>query len=69
MRMSGASGLNLRHCTAGSRRTPPEPRLVSYFLLTGLQHDFVLLVDHRKAGLWLPTGGRVEPREDGSGAR
>lgn len=41
----------------------PDPHLVSYFLLTDLQHDAVLLVDHRKAGLWLPTGGHVEPGE------
>lgn len=41
----------------------PDPHLVSYFLLTDLRHDAVLLVDHRKAGLWLPTGGHVEPGE------
>jgi 8-oxo-dGTP diphosphatase len=41
----------------------PSPHLVSYFLLTDLGQGSVLLVDHRKAGLWLPTGGHVEPGE------
>jgi len=46
----------IRPCT-------PDPHLVSYFLLTDHQHDIVLLADHRKAGLWLPTGGHVEAGE------
>jgi 8-oxo-dGTP pyrophosphatase MutT (NUDIX family) len=41
----------------------PSPHLVSYFLLIDHDHGDVLLVDHRKAGLWLPTGGHVEPGE------
>jgi 8-oxo-dGTP diphosphatase len=41
----------------------PSPHLVSYFLLTDHDSGDVLLVDHRKAGLWLPTGGHVEPGE------
>jgi 8-oxo-dGTP diphosphatase len=41
----------------------PAPHLVSYFLLIDHQQGTVLLVDHRKAGLWLPTGGHVEPGE------
>lgn len=41
----------------------PDPHLVSYFLLADHQQDAVLLVDHRKAGLWLPAGGHVEPGE------
>jgi 8-oxo-dGTP pyrophosphatase MutT (NUDIX family) len=41
--------------------TPPK-HLVSYFALVA--DDHVLLVDHRNAGLWLPTGGHVEPDED-----
>jgi len=41
----------------------PDPHLVSYFLLTDDQQDTFLLVDHRLAGLWLPTGGHVEPGE------
>lgn len=34
----------------------PDPRLVSYFLLADHEQGSVLLVDHRQAGLWLPTG-------------
>jgi len=41
--------------------TPPR-HLVAYFAV--LDGDHVLLVDHRNAGLWLPTGGHVEPGED-----
>jgi 8-oxo-dGTP diphosphatase len=41
----------------------PSPHLVSYFLVTDCCLGSVLLVDHRKAGLWLPTGGHVEPGE------
>ncbi|WP_299373775.1 NUDIX hydrolase [uncultured Tateyamaria sp.] len=40
--------------------TPPK-HLVSYFLL--VDGDHVLLVDHIKSGLWLPSGGHVEPGE------
>lgn len=41
----------------------PSPHLVSYFLLIDHDQGKVLLVDHRKAGLWLPSGGHVEPGE------
>jgi 8-oxo-dGTP diphosphatase len=41
----------------------PSPHLVSYFLLIDHGQGNVLLVDHRKAGLWLPAGGHVEPGE------
>jgi 8-oxo-dGTP diphosphatase len=41
----------------------PSPHLVSYFLLIDHDEGRVLLVDHRKAGLWLPSGGHVEPGE------
>jgi 8-oxo-dGTP pyrophosphatase MutT (NUDIX family) len=41
--------------------TPPK-HLVSYFALVDDGH--ILLVDHRDAGLWLPSGGHVEPGED-----
>jgi 8-oxo-dGTP diphosphatase len=34
----------------------PSPHLVSYFLLIDHDGDGVLLVDHLKAGLWLPSG-------------
>ena len=40
--------------------TPPK-HLVSYFVLVDAEH--LLLVDHIQAGLWLPSGGHVEPGE------
>jgi 8-oxo-dGTP diphosphatase len=40
--------------------TPPK-HLVSYFAV--VDGDNVLLVDHRNAQLWLPTGGHVETGE------
>jgi 8-oxo-dGTP diphosphatase len=40
--------------------TPPK-HLVSYFAI--VDNDHILLVDHKNAGLWLPTGGHVEPGE------
>jgi 8-oxo-dGTP diphosphatase len=42
----------------------PSPHLVVYFLLVDRAAGRVLLCDHRLAGLWLPTGGHVEPGED-----
>ncbi|MEZ5247633.1 MAG: NUDIX domain-containing protein [Acidimicrobiales bacterium] len=42
--------------------TPPM-HLVSYAVVIDPGTDRVLLVDHRLAGLWLPTGGHVEPGE------
>jgi 8-oxo-dGTP diphosphatase len=41
----------------------PSPHLVSYFLLVDRAAESVLLCDHRLSGLWLPTGGHVEPGE------
>lgn len=41
----------------------PTPHLVSYFLLLDRATNAVLLCDHRLSGLWLPTGGHVEPGE------
>ncbi|HEY6494419.1 MAG TPA: NUDIX domain-containing protein [Trebonia sp.] len=41
----------------------PSPHLVSYFLLVDQPASSVLLCDHRLSGLWLPTGGHVEPGE------
>lgn len=45
--------------------TPPEPpkHLVSYFLLWNVDSQQVLLGHHRKSGLWLPSGGHVDPGE------
>lgn len=42
----------------------PDPHLVSYFLLIDQATNKILLVDHRKANLWLPAGGHVELNED-----
>jgi 8-oxo-dGTP diphosphatase len=39
----------------------PPKHLVSYFAVVDAEH--ILLVDHRQARLWLPTGGHVEPGE------
>ena len=41
----------------------PSPHLVSYLLLVDRPAGSVLLCDHRLSGLWLPTGGHVEPGE------
>ena len=41
--------------------TPPK-HLVSYFAV--VDGDHILLVDHKNARLWLPSGGHVEPDED-----
>lgn len=47
-------------CRVARPATPPI-HLVSYFAVVDAEH--VLLVDHRNAQLWLPTGGHVEPDE------
>jgi 8-oxo-dGTP pyrophosphatase MutT (NUDIX family) len=39
----------------------PSKHLVSYFVL--VDGEYVLLVDHKNAQLWLPSGGHVEPGE------
>lgn len=41
----------------------PTPHLVSYFVVVDPVQEKILLVDHRNACLWLPTGGHVEPDE------
>ncbi len=43
--------------------TPPR-HLVAYFVLVDASARSCLLVDHRLAQLWLPTGGHVEPGEE-----
>jgi 8-oxo-dGTP diphosphatase len=48
------------------RRVPPaDPpkHLVTYFLPYDAGTDAVFLVEHLKAGRWLPPGGHVEPGE------
>ncbi|HKU14965.1 MAG TPA: NUDIX domain-containing protein [Steroidobacteraceae bacterium] len=52
------SGVQL--CRTQKPATPPK-HLVSYFAL--VDRDYLLLVDHKKAGVWLPSGGHVEPDE------
>ncbi|WP_330300874.1 NUDIX hydrolase [Streptomyces sp. NBC_00503] len=42
----------------------PAKHLVSYFVVLDETCEELLLVAHRKAGLWLPSGGHVEPMED-----
>jgi 8-oxo-dGTP diphosphatase len=42
----------------------PPKHLVSYFVLIDAEHNSLLLVDHIKAQLWLPSGGHVELNED-----
>jgi 8-oxo-dGTP pyrophosphatase MutT (NUDIX family) len=42
----------------------PAMHLVSYFVVLDDARRQLLLVAHRKAGLWLPAGGHVEPDED-----
>ena len=42
----------------------PPKHLVSYFVLIDPDRKSLLLADHIKAQLWLPSGGHVEPGED-----
>jgi len=49
-------------CRVAKPATPPQ-HLVSYFVLVDPAADSLLLVDHKKAGLWLPSGGHDEPDE------
>jgi 8-oxo-dGTP diphosphatase len=46
--------------------TPPR-HLVSYVVPVDPADGSLLLVDHIKAGLWLPPGGHVEPDEHPAG--
>ncbi|UTH76341.1 NUDIX domain-containing protein [Chromobacterium sp. IIBBL 290-4] len=39
----------------------PAVHLATYFAL--IDAEGILLVDHKNAGLWLPTGGHVDPGE------
>ena len=47
-------------CRQVKPATPPK-HLVSYCVLT--DDKYFLLAEHRNAGLWLPTGGHVDPDE------
>lgn len=42
----------------------PNKHLVSYFVLYDPNARKILLVDHKMAELWLPSGGHVELNED-----
>jgi 8-oxo-dGTP pyrophosphatase MutT (NUDIX family) len=42
----------------------PPKHLVSFFVLFDQKERKLLLVDHIKAGLWLPAGGHVEKDEN-----
>jgi 8-oxo-dGTP diphosphatase len=55
-----ASGAPL--CRTQKPATPPQ-HLVAYAVAVDPVRREVLLVDHRQAELWLPTGGHVEPGE------
>lgn len=46
-----------------SKPDNPPKHLVSYFLLFDEHNQSVMLIDHIKSGLWLPSGGHVEPGE------
>ena len=52
------SGADL--CRVTKPATPPK-HLVSYFAV--VDGENILLVDHKNAQLWLPSGGHVEPGE------
>jgi 8-oxo-dGTP pyrophosphatase MutT (NUDIX family) len=41
----------------------PNKHLVSYFVVVDVNNGGCLLVDHKNAQKWLPTGGHVEPGE------
>jgi 8-oxo-dGTP diphosphatase len=41
----------------------PPKHLVSYFVIVDPDHRSILLVDHIKAQLWLPSGGHVQLNE------
>lgn len=38
----------------------PNQHLISYFCLCDWEREKILLVEHKNAGLWLPSGGHVE---------
>lgn len=42
----------------------PNKHLVSYFVIVDPKERKLLLGDHKKSGLWLPTGGHVDEEED-----
>lgn len=55
-----ASGANIFRIEKPDK---PPKHLVSYFVLIDPDHDSLLLGDHIKAQLWLPSGGHVDLNE------
>ncbi len=55
-----ASGANIFRITKPDK---PPKHLVSYFVVIDPDHKSLLLGDHIKAQLWLPSGGHVELNE------
>jgi 8-oxo-dGTP pyrophosphatase MutT (NUDIX family) len=47
-----------------NKANDPPQHLVAYFTLYDVVQQKLLLVDHKKAGLWLPSGGHVEMDEE-----
>ena len=47
-----------------SKPDNPPKHLVSYFVLFDERTNEIMLIDHRKAEAWLPTGGHVDIDED-----
>jgi|SRR6185312_10084261 len=54
------SGANIFRIDAPDK---PPKHLVAYFVLVDPDHGSILLGDHIKAQLWLPSGGHVELNE------
>jgi 8-oxo-dGTP pyrophosphatase MutT (NUDIX family) len=52
-----------RSCVVVASQPTRPKHLVAYFVLVDTARKAVLLVDHRNARLWLPTGGHVETEE------
>ncbi|MFD6675828.1 NUDIX domain-containing protein [Rhodococcus zopfii] len=56
----------MRSSPDGPRRSKPAippQHLVSYVVVIDPRDSSVFLIDHIGAGVWLPTGGHVEPGE------
>jgi len=46
-----------------SKPDNPPKHLISYFVLFDKQANALMLIDHKKADLWLPAGGHIEVDE------
>jgi len=47
-----------------SKPDNPYRHLVSYFILYDQLRNLLMLIDHVKAGAWLPPGGHIDPDEN-----